>query len=226
MDPSRRELTLGVVAAGLGWGLSPSPARAQLAPIEGTHYLRLTSPAATASPAGKLEVIDFFWYECPHCNAFEPALDAWSKRLPDDTAFYRVPVWFREEPFGPQQRLFYALEALGLVPALHRKVFHLIHDEHVRLRTPEDISAFALTHDLDPVRFMTVYNSPAVRSRAQEARQLATAYGVDGIPSMGVQGRYFTNGTLANAGGAGGANERMLAVVDALLAQVRQGPRS
>jgi thiol:disulfide interchange protein DsbA len=225
MDPTRRELTLGAVAAGLAGSLVPRRAAAQLAPVEGTHYLRVSPPAPTAAPPGKIEVIDFFWYECPHCNAFEPALDAWAKRLPEDVAFRRMPVWFREEPFGPQQRLFYTLETLGLAPALHRKVFHLIHDEHVRLRTAEDISAFALTNDLDPVKFMTVYNSAAVRTRSQQARQIATAYGLDGVPAMGVQGRYFTNGTLANGGVAGGANERMLAIVDALLIQARQGPR-
>ena len=192
MDPTRRDLTLGAVAAGLAGSLVPRRAAAQLAPVEGTHYLRVSPPAPTAAPPGKIEVIDFFWYECPHCNAFEPALDAWAKRLPEDVAFRRMPVWFREEPFGPQQRLFYTLETLGLVPALHRKVFHLIHDEHVRLRTAEDISAFALTNDLDPVKFMTVYNSAAVRTRSQQARQIATAYGLDGVPAMGVQGRYFT----------------------------------
>jgi thiol:disulfide interchange protein DsbA len=226
MNSSRRELTLGAVAAGLVGSLTPRRAAAQLAPVEGTHYLRLASPAPTAAPPGKIEVIEFFWYECPHCNAFEPALDGWSKRLPDDVAFRRVPVWFREEPFGPQQRLYYTLEMLGLVPALHAKVFRLIHEGNVRLRTPEDISAFALTNDIDPVKFMTVYNSAAVRSKAQQARQIAAAYGVDGVPSMGVQGRFLTNGTLANGGVAGGANERMLAVVDALLIQARQGPRS
>jgi thiol:disulfide interchange protein DsbA len=225
MNSSRRELTLGAVAAGLVATLAPRRAAAQLAPVEGTHYLRLAPPAATAVPPGKIEVVEFFWYECPHCNAFEPALDAWAKRLPDDVAFRRVPVWFREEPFGPQQRLFYTLETLGLVPALHRKVFRLIHDDHVRLRTAEDISAFALTNDIDPVKFMTVYNSAAVRSKSQQARQIAAAYGVDGVPAMGVQGRFLTNGTLANGGVAGGANERMLSVVDALLIQARQGPR-
>ncbi len=226
MHPTRRELTLAAVASGLVGSLAPSDAAAQLAPVEGTHYLRLATPVPTIAPAGKIEVIEFFWYECPHCNAFEPALDAWTKRLPDDVAFRRVPVWFREEPFGPQQRLYYTLETLRLVPTLHRKVFQLIHGQRVRLRTPEDISAFALTNDLDPVKFMTVYNSPAVLARAQQARQLADGYGLDGVPAMGVQGRYFTNGTLANGGVAGGANERMLAVVDALLIQLRQGPRT
>jgi thiol:disulfide interchange protein DsbA len=101
----------------------------------------------------------------------------------------------------------------------------VIHDEHIRLRTPEDISAFALTNDIDPIKFMTAYNSATVRTKSQQARQLATAYGLDGVPAMGVQGRYFTNGTLANGGVAGGANERMLAIVDALVIQVRQSAR-
>ncbi len=225
MDPTRRELTLGAVTAGLAASLVPRFAAAQLAPVEGTHYLRLSTPVPTAAPAGKIEVIEFFWYECPHCNAFEPALDAWTRRLPEDVVFRRVPVWFREEPFGPQQRLFYALDLLGLVPTLHRKVFHLIHDEHVRLRTPEDLAAFALTNDLDPVKFMTVYNSAAVRSRAQQARQIASAYGIDAVPAIGVQGRYYTNGSMANGAASGGSNERMLAVVDTLLIQARQGTR-
>ncbi len=225
MDLSRRELTLGAVVAGLAAVLAPRRAAAQLAPVEGTHYLRVSPPVPTAAPPGKIEVVDFFWYECPHCSAFEPALDAWAKRLPQDVALRRMPVWFREEPFGPQQRLFYTLETLGLVQALHGKVFRLIHEEHIRLRTPEDISAFALTNDIDPVKFMTAYNSAAVQAKAQQARQIASAYGLDGVPAMGVQGRYFTNGTLANGGVAGGANERMLAVVDALLIQVRQTAR-
>ena len=224
MTFSRRDFSAGLLGAGLASAL-PRAARAQAAPTEGVHYIRLAEPVAAAT-AGKIEVIEFFWYECPHCNAFEPALDAWTKRVPDDVAFRRVHVYFREEPFGPQQRLYYTLETLGLVPTLHRKVFQLIHAQRARLRTPEDMSAFALTNDLDPVKFMSVYNSPAVLARSQRGRQIANGYGVDGVPSMGVQGRYFTNGTLANGGVAGGANERMLAVVDALLIQLRQTPRT
>ena len=127
---------------------------------------------------------------------------------------------------GPQQRLFYTLDTIGLLPQLHGKVFRAIHQQGVRLRVPEDMAAFALSNDLDPVKFMTVYNSPTVRSKAEQARLVATAYGVDGVPSMGVQGRYFTNGNLANGRVSGGANERMLAVVDALLIQVRQAPKT
>ena len=224
MPFSRRDFHRTLLGAGFG-GVLAAPGRAQNAPVEGVHYVRLAQPAP-AGAAGKIEVIEFFWYECPHCNAFEPALDAWARRQGDDIAFRRVPVWFREEPFSAQQRLFYALEALGLVPTLHRKVFSAIHGEHTRLRTAEDIAAFALGNGVDPLKFMATYNSFAVQSKALQARQTAAAYKIDAVPAMGVQGRYYTNGTLANATSGAGSNERMLAVVDALIAKVRHGSRA
>jgi thiol:disulfide interchange protein DsbA len=223
MSLTRRNFSACLVSAGLGSALPA--ARAQAVPTEGVHYVRLAD-AAPAAGGGKIEVIEFFWYECPHCNAFEPALDAWSRRLPDDVAFRRVPVWFREEPFGAQQRLFYALEALGLVPTLHRKVFAAIHGERSRLRTTEDMAAFALKNGVDPVAFMTTYNSFGVQTKAQQARQTASAYKIDAVPALGVQGRYYTNGNLANTGLAPGPLDRMLAVADVLVAKVRQGGRA
>jgi protein dithiol oxidoreductase (disulfide-forming) len=222
MTLTRRDFSTCLIGAGLG-GAVPR-ALAQPRPTEGVHYVRLAEPAP--APAGKIEVIEFFWYECPHCNALEPALDAWARRLPDDVAFRRVPVWFREDPFGPQQRLFYTLDALGLVPTLHRKVFQTIHGERTRLRTAEDMAAFALRNGVDPMAFMTAFNSFGVQTKAQQARQTASAYKIDAVPAMGVQGRYYTNGNLANAGLPPGPIDRMLAVVDALVDKVRQGSRA
>jgi protein dithiol oxidoreductase (disulfide-forming) len=222
MTLNRRDFSTCLIGAGLG-GAVPR-ALAQARPTEGVHYIRLAEPAP--APAGKIEVIEFFWYECPHCNALEPALDAWARRLPDDVAFRRVPVWFREDPFGPQQRLFYTLDALGLVPTLHRKVFQTIHGERTRLRTAEDMAAFALRNGVDPIAFMTAFNSFGVQTKAQQARQTASAYKIDAVPAMGVHGRYYTNGNLANAGLPPGPIDRMLAVVDALVGKVRQGSRA
>jgi thiol:disulfide interchange protein DsbA len=221
MTLTRRDFSGRLLGASLA-GTLAGPARAQGSPAEGVHYGRLAEPVPVAV-AGKVEVIEFFWYECPHCAAFEPALEGWVRRLPDDVAFRRIPVVFREEPFATQQRLFYALEALGQVPALHRKVFLAIHAERTRMRTPEDLTAFALKNGIDPLQFVAAFNSFSVQSKAQQARQIASAYKIDAVPSMGVQGRYFTNGNLANAGGAPGSNDRMLAVVDALVARVRGG---
>ena len=218
---------LSASVAGAAWPLaSAQPKTLPKAPVEGVHYVRLAEPAP-AGPPGKIEVIEFFWYECPHCNAFEPALEAWTKHQPDDVAFRRVPVWFREEPFSAQQRLFYALEALGVLPTLHRKIFYAIHGERIRMRTPEDFSAFALKNGVDPLKFIAAYNAFGVQSKALQARQIASAYKIDAVPAMGVQGRYYTNGTLANTGGsAGGSVDRMLGVVDMLIARVRQGNRA
>ena len=226
MTLARRDFSLGLVAAGLGGAGLSFPTVAQSGwPVEGTHYVRLQQPAAVAT-AGKLEVVEFFWYECPHCNAFEPALEAWAKKLPADAVLRRVPVWFQDVPFAAQQRLFYTLETLGLGPTLHRKVFAAIHGDRARLRTPEDMAAFALKNGADPIRFMTAYGSPEVTALCQQARQLAEAYKIDAVPAMGVQGRFYTNGNLANAGqpakGPAVLSERLLAVVDALLGRVRK----
>ena len=226
MTLARRDFSLGLVVAGLGGAGLSLPSAAQGGwPTEGTNYVRLQQPAAVAA-AGKLEVVEFFWYECPHCNDFEPALEAWAKKLPGDVVLRRVPVWFQEVPFASQQRLFYTLETLGLSATLHRKVFAAIHNDRARLRTPEDIAAFALKNGADPIRFMTVYSSPEVAATCQKARQLAEAYKIDAVPAMGVQGRFYTNGNLANTGqpakGPAAGNERLLAVVDTLLARVRK----
>ena len=225
MTLTRREFSTSLVAAGLaGSGVAAHAQGARF--VEGVNYVRLVQPMPPAV-AGKIEVTEFFWYECPHCNTFEPALEAWAKKLPDDVVLKRVPVWFREEPFSVQQRLYYAIESLELVPTLHRRVFYAIHNDRQRLRSPEEIAAFMLKNGVDPMKFMASYNSFSVQAKAQQARQIAAAYKIDAVPAMGVQGRYYTNGGLANAGGAPAsptaANERMLAVVDSLVAKVRQG---
>jgi thiol:disulfide interchange protein DsbA len=227
MQLNRRHFSTRLMSGAALLGALPA-AIAQQPPglVEGVNYVRLDQPLRAAVP-GKIEVVEFFWYECPHCNAFEPALEAWSKQLPPDVTLSRVPVWFQEVPFAAQQRLYYAIESMGLVPTLHRKVFNAIHNEHLRLRTPEDIAAFMLQNGVDPVKFMPVYGSFAVETKCQQARQLAAAYKIDGVPAMGVQGRFYTNGNLANTNlppaTPTGSNERMLVVVDALVARVRKG---
>jgi protein dithiol oxidoreductase (disulfide-forming) len=226
MTLNRRDFSAGCLGGVALLGAVPTALAQGKAPVEGVNYVRLEQPLPAMVP-GKIEVIEFFWYECPHCNAFEPALEAWEKALPADVVLHRVPVWFREEPFTAQQKLYYALDDMGLVPSMQRRVFYAIHNDHVRLRTPEDISAFALKNGIDPLKFMPIYNSFSVQTQAQRARQIAAAYKIDAVPAMGVQGRFYTNGSLANANGAvttpAGTNERMLVVADSLIARIRQG---
>ena len=210
----RREFSAAVIGAGLG--AASMATLAQGGPVEGTHYVRLSQPVATATP-GKIEVIEFFWYGCPHCNAFEPALEPWIKQLPADVAFRRVPVAFSQEPFFAHQRIFYALESLGQLPALHRRVFYAIHSDRQRLDKPADISAFMAKNGVDAAKFMEAFDSFSVQTKARQAAQLSAAYKIDGVPAIGVQGRYYTSGPLA------GSNEKSLVVADFLIERVRKG---
>ena len=214
MTMKRRDFSATLLAAG-AVGL-PLSALAQAWPVEGTNYVRLSQPVPV-SANGKIEVIEFFWYGCPHCNAFEPTLDAWQKTLPADVAFKRVPVDFSYEPFGAHQRIFYALESLGLVEKMHRKVFYAIHNERMRLAKPDEIAAFMGKNGVDPAKFLEAYNSFSVQTKVAQAKQLAQAYKIDAVPAMGVQGRYYITGTMA------GGNDKMPAVVDALVQRIRKG---
>jgi thiol:disulfide interchange protein DsbA len=195
--------------------LLPRAAKAQGAPVDGRHYVSLSQPLPVATPPGKFEAIEFFWYGCPHCYAFEPSLDFWAKSLPGDVAFRRVPVAFRPA-YIPHQRIFYALDALGLVDAYHRKVFAAIHTNRMRLEQRDEIAAFAGNAGLEQAKFMEAYDSFSVLTKSTQANALAAAYKIDGVPAIGIQGRYYTAGTLA------GSNEKSLAVADYLLQRLRK----
>ena len=214
---NRRDFSAQLVVAVLGAAGASlmAPAQAQGGPVEGKHYVRLSQPLPTPA-GGKIEVIEFFWYGCPHCNALESTLDAWQKKLPADVAFRRVPVAFRDEPYTTHQRIFYALEALGKVEAMHRKVFYAIHSDRQRLDKAPDIAAFMAKNGIDAPKFLEVFNSFSVQTKARQANQLAAAYKIDGVPAIGVQGRYFTSGSLA------GTNEAALSVADFLIQRVRK----
>jgi len=213
---NRRDFSAQLVAAGAGmaaFGVA-GVARAQGAPVEGTHYVKLSQPLPVTP--GKIDVIEFFWYGCPHCNAFEPALDDWSKKLPADVSFRRVPVAFREEPFTTHQKIFYALEQLGLVPTLHRKVFYAIHVERQKLDKLPEIEAFMAKNGVDAAKFKDAFNAFSTQTKAKQAAKLASDYKIDGVPAIGVHGKYYTSGSLA------GSPEASLKVADALIKRERK----
>ena len=217
----RREFSLSaatVAAASLGGTVAfSSTAQAQAKPPkEGTDYLTVDKAASTEAPAGKIEVVEFFWYSCPHCNHFEPQLQAWLKKLPKDVYFRRVPVSFRPD-FEPQQRLYYVLESLGLVEKLQTKVFQAIHEEKLPLATVDQIAAWAAKQGISNAKFTEAYNSFPVVTKARKATQLQDQYKVQGVPAIGVAGRYYTDGTQA------GSMEHALVVTEFLLALARKG---
>lgn len=189
-------------------------AQAQSVPREGTEFRRI-DPPQPADDASKIEVVEFFWYSCPHCNAFEPELVEWAKKLPADVVFKRVPVQFNAG-FEPQQRLFYTLESLGKLDTLHGKVFQAIHVQRQPLNTADRIATWAGEQGLDAKAFGDAYKSFGVQSKVQRATKMMTAYGVDGVPMLAIGGRYATSPAQAGSGA------RALQVADFLIEQARK----
>ena len=213
----RRDFTIRLGGAGLALATG-LPAWAQGAPAEGRHYVKLSQPAPVTLPSAgkKIEVVEFFWYECQHCNAFEPSLEAWVARLPADVVFRRVPVGFNAR-WQLSQRLFYALEEIGQLDALHARVFAAIHVQGQKLLS--DSAVFKLVEGLgvDMKSFTDAYRGFSVNTKAARARQLSDAYKIDGVPAIGVHGRYYTSVTLT------GSFQNTLAVTDHLVGIVRRG---
>lgn len=202
--------------AALGGVTAVQGLQAQGGPVEGVHYVKLSQPAPVSAPTGKIEVLEFFWYGCPHCNALEPALEAWIKRLPADVAFRRVPVAF-SATHESHQRMYYALEAMGQLDAMHRRIFAAIHTQQQRLDREADQVAFLKAQGVDEAKFLEMTKSFSVQTKMRQAKQLSSAYKIDGVPAFGVAGRFYTAGSLA------GDNQRALAVADFLIDRARKG---
>ena len=215
----RREFSLSAASAVAASALTlpvANPAMAQARQFkEGKDFKRLDKPVAPDAPAGKVDVIEFFWYSCPHCHAFEPTLDAWVKAAPKDLVVRRVPVAFNAS-FVPQQKLFYTLEGMGKLDALHAKVFRAIHVEKAKLAKDDEILAWVTQQGVDVAKFKEVYGSFSVANQVRRASQLQDSYGVEGVPSMGVAGKYYTDGTMA------GSMQTVLQVVEYLAATARK----
>ncbi|GAB4405566.1 MAG: thiol:disulfide interchange protein DsbA [Rhodoferax sp.] len=208
----RRQFALNLPISLAATAALPVFAQPAATPQAGRDYVRLQTPAPVSAPAGTVEVIEFFWYGCPHCNAFEPTLSAWVKRLPKTVAFRRVPVAFQSS-FEPQQHLYYTLEAMGLVDKLHARVFAAIHTEKQKLTTPEAITDWVAKQGVDANQFNTYFKSFGVTNQALRARQLTAAYQVEGVPALGVAGLYYTDGSMAKS------MDRALAVTEYLMAR-------
>ncbi|MGB4115626.1 MAG: thiol:disulfide interchange protein DsbA/DsbL [Polaromonas sp.] len=210
----RREFSISAATLAATASLSMTSAYAQgQQPKEGVDYLTLDKPAPTES-AGKIEVVEFFWYSCPHCNRFEPQLEDWAKKMPKDVVLRRAPVAFRPD-FEPQQRLYFVLEAMNKVDELHKKVFYAIHVEKQALNTLPLIADWAEKQGIDKAKFIEAYNSFPVATKTRKATLLQDAYKVDGVPALGVAGKFYTSGSVAQT------MERALVVTDYLVGVVR-----
>lgn len=200
---NRRDFVCIAGAAGL------LPLAATAAPVEGKDYVRLGTAVPVAVP-GKAEVIEFFGYWCPHCNEFEPLLEAWLTKLPADVHFRRSPVGW-SPMHVPYQKLYFALEAIGAPATIHAKVFAAVHIQGLHFEKDEAVAVFANANGLDKAKLIAAMNSFSVATQVQRANQLFASYQVDGVPTLAVNGRYRTSPSEA------GGEQQALAVVDALL---------
>ena len=208
-----------LLAAGLSFA-SIGAIAAPNAPVEGVEYQRLTQPQPTDT-GKKVEVLEFFWYNCPHCHAFEPHLAEWAKKQGDHIVLKRIPVGFRES-FAPQQKLYFTLEAMNRLD-LHRVVFDAIHQRRMKLNTEPEIMAFIEKQPIDQKKFAETFSSFSVQSRVARVRQLQEAFKIDGVPTVAIDGQYLTSPSIVGQSMRGAPEEVLngatLSVMDALVAK-------
>ncbi|HDP89699.1 MAG TPA: thiol:disulfide interchange protein DsbA/DsbL [Thioalkalivibrio sp.] len=180
--------------------------------IEGAHYERITPPMQSRAPAGQVEVLELFWYGCPHCFSLEPHLDAWLKEKPDHVTFTRVPAVLNPN-WTTHAQAYYAAEAIGEVETIHGPMFQAIHVQRRRLGSPEQITRFVGSLGVDTQAYTRALNDPAIRARLQEAFEIGRASQSTGVPALIVAGKYRVTASLA------GGYPEMLDVVDYLVKQ-------
>ena len=200
-------LAVGAMSAMTSAHASPT------APVAGTDYTVLQSPQPV-DPTGKIKVIEFFWYGCPHCNEFDPYLEAWVKKQGPDVVFKRVPVAFRDD-FIPHSKMYHALDALGLADKLTPAVFNEIHVKKNYLLTPEAQATFLATQGVDKKKYMDAYNSFSTQSDLKRDTKLMADYKIDGVPTLAIQGKYETGPATTNS------LPGTIQVLDFLVTQIR-----
>lgn len=203
-------------AALLGASIFGVAAQAADAPIQleaGKQYVELSSAVPVSKP-GKIEVVELFWYGCPHCFHFEPTINPWIEKLPSDVNFVRIPAMFGGV-WDIHGQAFITLETMQVEHKVHQAVFEAIQNGGKKLATPEAFADFLATQGIDRDAFLNTYNSFGVKGQVANAKRLAMAYQISGVPSMVVNGKY-----RFDIGSSGGP-EQTLQVADQLIAKER-----
>ncbi|MFV2004719.1 MAG: thiol:disulfide interchange protein DsbA/DsbL [Gammaproteobacteria bacterium] len=146
----------------------------------------------------KIEVLEFFWYGCPHCYTFEPYLQSWKKTKPANVEFIRLPAMFRPD-WEIQAKAYYALSVMGVIEDVHGKIFDAIHKDKKRLNKLELIADFVEKNGVNRQQFVKEYNSFAVDSMVRKAKKKQKAYQIQGVPSVAINGKYLTTGKMAGS---------------------------
>jgi protein dithiol oxidoreductase (disulfide-forming) len=178
---------------------------------EGVEYKKLAIPQATDT-GDKIEVQEFFWYGCPHCYHFEPYINAWKKTKPANVEFVRVPAIFRPD-WEIQARAYYALSNMGIIEDLHGKIFAAIHKDKIQLNRKETLTDFLVKNGVDREKFEEEYSSFAVDSMVRKAKKKIKDYQIEGVPSISVNGKYLTSGSMS------GSYDNLIKILDYLVKQ-------
>jgi protein dithiol oxidoreductase (disulfide-forming) len=178
---------------------------------ENIAYERIIPAQPTANP-DKVEVIEVFWYGCPHCHRFQPYVERWLLGADADVTFIRLPAILNES-WAIHARAYYTAEALGVTERIHEALFDAIHIRKERLRNEAEIADFFEKHGVDKQRFRSTFNSFAVNSKVQRARELTRRYGIDGTPAVVVNGKYRTGPAMT------GSFEGLVDVMDFLVSE-------
>ncbi len=176
----------------------------------------LVTPAQPTHDVNKVEVIEFFWYGCPHCYEFEPQLAKWVKNLPKNVEFIRQPAVF-SELWGKHAKAYYTAEALGVVDKIHADFFDALQLKHEHLETEEQLAKFFVAHGVKEADFKAAYNSFLIDAKVRQASATAARYGVTGVPAIIINGKFRTNGSSA------GSHEKMIEVMNKLIEQESKG---
>jgi thiol:disulfide interchange protein DsbA len=177
-------------------------------------YATLNPPQSTEG-GGKIEVIEFFWYGCPHCYTLEPEVAAWVKRAPKDVSFKRMPA-YPSEAWGEGAKIYYTLEAMGLLEQYHQKVFDSIHKDNVNLQNKRLREEWLAKNGIDVAKYNEMEKSFTVATKVARARTMTASYRVDSVPRFFVNGKYYTSGDQA------GGHDRLFALIDQLIARARR----
>jgi len=197
-------LGIGALAVGPAWAVFD----------EGIDY-NLVSAPERAEPGDDVEVLELFWYGCPHCYQLEPAIDRWLEQQPEGVTFRRMPAAVSPR-WVPHAKAYYAAEMLGVLDELHEPLFKAMHDEKRKIYTEDQIIAFAKEQGIDADAFRNAYHSFPVDMQVRKAADLARRYNIDGVPAIVVNGKYVTSATQT------GSRDRMFAVIDHLIAKEKQ----
>lgn len=205
-----------LLASALGLVVNANVAQAQAQAAKGPEFKMIKPEQTPDVEKGKIEVIEFFWFGCPHCSGLEPSVREWKKKLAPDVVFKRVHVPFREEK---HQQLYYTLESMGKVEDMIDKVFYAMHVEHNPLDNPKKMVEWAAKQGLDAKLFEQTLESFGVKTKMKKASNLAAAHQVDGVPALTVNGKFYTAPSMA------GSNGGALRLVDQFVEQERKAKK-